>query len=158
VPVVHLLPFGNVALLRVARVVKTGIVGLPGDTGRARSLNVVRQQLPRRRLNHVQCAELRAAWRSPIGNILAVVGGEPPIECDSSVGRQLVRIYEHPVFALEAVANIENGLVLHPFPTSEKVILAADLWHADAANGQQLFEALLDLGASRGSTSRMLRV
>jgi len=58
VPVVHLLAFRDVTLLRIPRVVEPGVVMQPRDARRARSLDVLGKLASRRDLEHLQRADL----------------------------------------------------------------------------------------------------
>src|SRR6266566_1690104 len=56
--VIDFLPFGNVTLFRISRVIEPRIVEFPCDACGARALDGVSEQLPGRGLDDMQCAHL----------------------------------------------------------------------------------------------------
>ncbi len=148
VPVVHLLAFGHVALLRIARVVEAAVVRLPRDAGRTRAFNDVGQQLAGRGLDDVQRAHLGATLRRSVRDILSVVRHTPPVERRGAVLGKLIGVHQHFVLAIYAFAHVEHGLVLLAVAAGVEVIIAADLRLAEVANLQQLLDAIMQLLAA----------
>ena len=68
----------------------------------------------------------------------------PPVQRDGPVRSQLVGIHQDAIFTVYPFSHVKYGLVLHAFTTSIEVVLAADLRRANVANGQQLFQALVN--------------
>ena len=148
VPVVHLLAFGNLALLGIARVVEAAVIGLPRDAGGARAFDGVGQQLVGGGLDDVQRAHLGAAFGGAVRDILAVVRCLPPVERNRSILGKLVDVHQHFVLAVHVFADVEDGLVLLAFAAGVEVILAANLRLAQVADFEQLLDAVVQLVAA----------
>src|SRR5207253_10758393 len=130
----------NLALTGITGVVEAGVIELPGNTARPGTLDRVGQEFAGGSLNDVQRAHLRAAGRRSVGDVLAVVGGCPPIQRDSTVGGELIGVYQHAIFAGQPLAHVENGLVLRAVTAGIEVIVTADLGCRDVANREQRVE------------------
>src|SRR5438270_5179611 len=131
---------------------------MPGDAGRPRSLDGARQEPSGGGLNHAQGAHFRATRRSAVSHILAIVRRMPPVQRDGPVRSQLVGIHQDAIFTVYPFSHVKYGLVLHAFTTSIEVVLAADLRRANVANGQQLFQALVNLVTSRQRVEKLASV
>ena len=148
VPVIHLLAVCNIALLRIARVIETAIIGLPRYAGGARALDGIGQQLAGASLDDAQRAHLGAAFGRAVSDKLSIVRWLPPIQRHRSSYGKRVDIQEHFVFAVDVFTNVEDGLVLLALAAGVEVILAADFRSAEIADLDELLNAVVQLVAA----------
>ena len=132
----------------MAAVIEAGIVLEPGEARKARAVDGVGQYSPGRSLNDAKRTFFRAAGRSTVGDILAVVGGEPPIERYGSVGGELVDIDQRAVVALQSFAHIKKRLVLAGIAARVEVVFAPHLRRAHDPDVEELRESRVDLIAA----------
>lgn len=158
VPVVHLLTGRDFARLGIARVVEAAVVGLPGNAGCPRASDGVGQQLARRGLDDLQRAHLGATLRRSVGDILAVVRNVPPVESDRAVLGKLVDVEQRHVGAVHAFADVEHSLVLLAVATGVEVVVAADLSLEQAADFEQVLDAVMQLIAAGKLVENAARV
>src|SRR6266496_3307821 len=121
--VINFFTFWYVTFLRIAGVEESRVVQLPGNAGGASAFNGVWQCLACRSVEDVQRAYLGPAWRSSIGDILAIVRRGPPIERESSVRCEFVHVEQHAIFSADGFANQQHRLVLCAFALGVEVIL-----------------------------------
>ena len=139
---------GDRSLLGVARVVEALAIGQPGYRGEAASLDPVGPILFLVDVAHVERALFVAVLREPEDEQLAVVGRRPPVERGRPILRQRVGIDQNLVGAFDAVAHVENGLVLVSFAFGVKVAKVtrrhlANRRRADGADAHQLAQAIV---------------
>src|SRR5579859_4422852 len=139
--VVHLLAGRDVAGAGIARVVKGGIVRQPGNAGCACAFNLLREQLAGSSFNYTQSADFRSVGRGAVSHVLAVMGREPPIQSDGSVGCKRVYVHQGQVFSLQPLTDIDDRLVLMPFAPLIKVITTSGFWRFNTANGDEPLQA-----------------
>src|SRR3954471_20609176 len=127
VAVIVLLPFRDIPLFWITRVVKARVVKLPGDAGRASSLDGIGQQFTGRGFDHPQRADFRSTRRGAVRDVLSILRWRPPIKSNSSVRRQRIHIYQWAVFTLQAFADQKHWLILRALALRIKIIFTADL-------------------------------
>ena len=149
VPVVHLLPVGNLALLRIARVIEPGVVMQPRNRCSTRALDRVRKNRSRLRLDNVQRRHLRSASRSAIRDILPRIARLKPVKRHGAVSRKRIRIHQHTITLCgvrlgifsrppgitsgllrrrtRILPHVKHRLVLHPLALGIEVISPRDL-------------------------------
>jgi len=146
--VVNLFAFRYIALFWMARVVKAGIVFKPSEAAEASAFDDIGQSLIGRSLEDVERALLASVGRGAVGDILPVVGDVPPIERNRSVGGERVRVEQDTVLSTQALADIEDGLVLTGIAARVEVIVASKLRGRNRSDGEKLRQTCVDFCAS----------
>ena len=136
--VVDLFARRHIAFLGMARVVETGIIFFPRHAGEASALDSIGQHFAAGSFDEMQSAFFRAAGRSAVCHILAVFRRKPPVQCNRTVSRHLISVYQRAICATDAFPHIEDRLVLHPLAPRIEVVLTPKLRRTDGANRQQL--------------------
>jgi hypothetical protein len=134
--VVNLFSSGDVALFRMPRVVEGGTVFHPGQASEAGAVNGIGQDAAGGGFDQMERALFGTAGRGAVGDVFAVFGGVPPVESDGAVGGQFIDVEQNAVFAIQALAHIEDGLVLAGVAAGIEVIPASHVWSVDGANCQ----------------------
>ncbi len=148
----RLFAFGNRALRRVAGVIKRARIRHPGDRSEARPLDLVLEVLFLVDVAQVERALFVAVLRKTERDELAVVRGRPPIERRRAVGGERVGIDEDFVLAAQAVAHVEDRLVLVTLAARVEIatVPVRQLAHdgrRDGTDREQLGETVVQLVA-----------
>src|SRR5437588_986186 len=139
--VVHLLSGSDIAGPRISRVIKPGIIRQPGHTGSACAFDLLWKQFAGDGLDDLQSADLRPVRRCAVSHIFAVMAGEPPVEGNGPVGCEGVYVDQRTVLPAEALADIDDRLVLVPLAPLIKVIMTANFGGFTPANVNNLPKA-----------------
>src|SRR4051812_22133354 len=149
VPIVIFLPFCDLALFRVSRVVEAGIIKLPSDAARTGSIDSIGEQVAGCSLNYAQRADFRATGRGPISDVLTIFRCCPPVKSNGSVRRERIHIHQRSILALQPFANQQHELVLRAFALRIKIIFAANLRSGNRSDREQLLQTLMEFTSSR---------
>src|SRR5207248_10385703 len=123
-------PFGDAAGRRIARVIETRRIRLPGHRAGAGAVDYVGQISTAGHLTNMKSRLLVAALRETVGDPFAVSARIPPVERDRPVLGEQVRIKKNAIFAMQSFASIKNRLIL--FALALRVEIEAFARHGSA--------------------------
>src|SRR5437762_3420535 len=110
--VVVFFAFGHAAGRRIARVIESRRIRLPGHRAGAGAIDHVWQIFAAGHLTNMKSRLLIAALRQTVGDQLAVPTRIPPVERDRTILGEQVWIKENAIFAMQSLASIKNRLIL----------------------------------------------
>ena len=124
------LPFGDAAGRRIARVIETRRIRLPGHRAGAGAVDYVGQISTAGHLTYMKSRLLVAALRQTVGDDFSVPARIQPVERNRAVLGEQVWIKENAIVAVQSLASIKNRLIL--FALALRVEIEAFARHGSA--------------------------